>query len=64
VILAEMTKALKRGWAVEFPFGRLKRVKRHFSQWWDMIDDYPANRAPYTVEWELDEEGDKQLNGE
>jgi ribosomal protein L13E len=63
MIIAEMKKALKRGREVEFPFGKLKRVKRHFSKWWDSIDDHPANKEPYSVEHELDEEGERQLNG-
>ena len=63
LIFAEMVKALKRGRAVEFPFGRLKRVQRHFSKWWDAVGDTPANRNPYTVEHELDEAGDRLLNG-
>ena len=46
VILERMIRALKRGWEVEFPFGKLRRVKRHFSDWWDAIDDWPANRDP------------------
>jgi hypothetical protein len=53
-ILLEMKKALKRGWKVEFPFGKLKRVKRYFGARWEAVDDWPANRQPYTVEWELD----------
>lgn len=63
VILERMIAALKRGWEVEFPFGKLVRVKRHFSQYWDYADDWPANRSPYRVEWELDEASDQQLNG-
>ena len=62
-IFAEMKKALRRGYAVEFPLGKLKRVRRHFSKEWDCIDDWPANRQPYTVEWELDEAGERLLNG-
>lgn len=62
-ILAEMAKTLKCGGVVPFPFGRLKRVKRHFSKYWDYVDDYPAHRSPYTVEHEVDEEGDALLNG-
>jgi hypothetical protein len=58
-----MKKALRRGRDVQFPFGTLKRVKRHFSEWWDFIEDHPANKDPYTVEHELDEEGERQLNG-
>ena len=63
VILGRMIHALRRGWEVEFPFGKLTRVKRHFSQWWDAVDDTPANRHLYTVEYELDELGDQELNG-
>jgi hypothetical protein len=61
-IFAEMKKALRRGRDVQFPFGTLKRVKRHFNEWWDFIEDHPANKDPYTVEHELDEEGERQLN--
>jgi hypothetical protein len=59
-IFAEMGKALKRGREVAFPFGRLKRVKK-LSKEWLRVDDEPM--SPYTAEWELDEEGDRQLNG-
>lgn len=62
-IFAEMKKALRHGRDVQFPFGKLKRVKRHLNEWWDSIDDHPANKDPYTVEHELDEEGEQQLNG-
>lgn len=62
-IFAAMAKTLKRGGVVPFPFGNLKRVKRHFHRWWDHVGDTPANRSPYTVEHELDEEGDRLLNG-
>ena len=63
VILERMIHALRRGLEVEFPFGKLKRVKEHFSQWWDAVDDTPANRHLYTVEYELDELGDQELHG-
>ena len=63
-IFAEMKKALRRGRDVQFPFGTLKRVKRHFSEWWNFIEDHPANKDPYTVEHDLDEEGERQLNGQ
>jgi hypothetical protein len=63
VILERMIRALKRGGEVEFPFGKLKRVKRHFSKLWDAVGDTPANRNPYTVEHQLDEAGDQELNG-
>jgi hypothetical protein len=62
VILERMIRALKRGWEVEFPFGKLRRVKRHFSDWWDAIDDWPANRDPHTIVHELDEAGDRELH--
>ena len=62
-IFREMAAALSRGRSVEFPFGKLKRVKRRFNKYWEAIDDHPANRAPYTVEWQLDEAGDQLLNG-
>jgi hypothetical protein len=58
--LHEMAAALKRGREVEFPFGPLKRVK-HASRRWQMIDDDPMQ--PYSVEHELDGEGDQLLNG-
>ena len=61
VILERMIRALKRGWEVEFPFGKLKRVKRHFSKLWDAIGDWPANRDPHTIVHELDEAGDREL---
>jgi hypothetical protein len=57
-----MIHALKRGWEVEFPFGKLKRVKRHFSKLWDAIDDWPADRDPYTIVHELDEAGARALH--
>ena len=63
VILERMVYALRRGWEVEFPFGKLKRVRRHFGKEWDHIDDWPADRQPYTVAWELDEAGERLLNG-
>jgi hypothetical protein len=34
-----MEKALRRGREVEFPLGRLKRVRRHFNKEWDYVDD-------------------------
>jgi hypothetical protein len=45
-----MDNALSRSCAVEFPFGRLMRVKRHFSKWWDTVEYYPANRQPHALE--------------
>ena len=63
-ILKEMKKTLRRGGAVEFPLGKLVRVRRHFSKEWDRVDDWPADRQRYTVAWELDEAGDRLLNPE
>ena len=62
VILERMIRALKRGWEVEFPLGKLKRVKRHFIKLWHAIDDWPANRDPYTIVHELDLAGDRELH--
>ena len=62
VILERMIHALRRGWEVEFPLGKLKRVKRHFSKIWDAIDDWPANRDPHTIVHELDLAGDRELH--
>jgi hypothetical protein len=63
-ILERMIYRLRRGQSVKFPFGTLKRARRHFSEWWDAMDDWPANRDGYTVEWELDGEGRRLLEGE
>jgi len=60
-VFGEMKKALARGKEVEFPCGRLRRVRRHFSDYWDSVDDWPANRQGYTVEWELNEAGARLL---
>ena len=62
-IFGEMSAALARGEQVEFPYGKLTRVRKHFGRWWDAVDDWPANREPYTVEWELSPEGWEQLCG-
>ena len=61
LIFAEMSKALQRGREVEFPFGRLKRVKR-VSRRWELAGDEPM--TPYTVEHELDATGYRLLPGE
>jgi hypothetical protein len=58
-----MGTALQKGEDVVFPFGKLRRVKRHFNKYWDSVDDSPANQNLYTVEHELDEAGSKLLNG-
>jgi hypothetical protein len=62
VILSRMVHALKCGWEEEFPFGKLKRVKRHFGKFWDAIDDWPATRDPYTIVHEVDEDRDRELH--
>jgi hypothetical protein len=62
IILERMIRALKRGWEVEFPFGNLKRVNRRFGKLWRAIDDWPANRDPYTIVHELDLAGDRELH--
>ncbi len=63
VIVERMTTALHRGEAVEFPFGKLIWVRKSFGRWWDSVDDWPANRQGYTVQWELSPEGQEQLIG-
>lgn len=59
-IFEEMIEALRRGRDVEYPFGRLKRVKR-LSERWLSIGDEPM--SPYTVEHELGEEGNERPRG-
>ena len=51
------------GEEVEFAYGKLVRVRKSFGRWWDVVDDWPANRQPYTVEWELSPEGRELLLG-
>ena len=63
VILERMIDGLRRGEEVEFVYGTLVRVRNSFGQWWDVVDDWPANRQPYTVEWELSPEGRELLFG-
>jgi hypothetical protein len=62
IILERMIHALRRGWEVKFPLGKLKLVKRHFSKLWDAIDDWPANRDPYMIVHELDEAAARELH--
>ena len=62
LILERMIYALRHGWEVEFPLGKLKRVKRHFRKLWDAIDDWPASRDPHTIVHELDAAGDRELH--
>lgn len=61
VILECMIKALRCGEGVVFPFRRLIRERRHFNKYWDMVDDWPADRQEYTVEWELNLAGIRRL---
>jgi hypothetical protein len=61
-ILDRMIYHLRRGHRVEFPYGTLKRVRRYFGQRWAIDNDWPANRDPYTIEWELNEAGTRKLN--
>jgi hypothetical protein len=63
-VLTEMSGALQRDEEVEFPFGKLQRVKRDFGQRWELIGDWPADRDPYTVEHRLDQAGGRLLAGE
>ena len=49
---------------MEFPFGKLRRVKKRFGKQWDDHDDWPAHRQPHTVELELDEEATERCEGE
>jgi len=62
-LFAAMSAALGRGEAVEFPFGKLVRVRKSFGRWWDSAHDWPANREPFTVEWELSPKGREELMG-
>jgi hypothetical protein len=62
-IMDVMIMALRCGKDVEFPFGRLSRVRKQFGARWDHHDDWPAHRDPYTVKWIPSWEGLKQLLG-
>lgn len=59
-IFAEMSKALARDEAVEFPFGWLEREKK-ISRHWELIGDEPMK--PYTVSHYTDQEGVALLGG-
>lgn len=63
LILERMIHGLRRGEEVEFPFGKLVRVRKSFGPWWDAADDWPAHRQPYRVEWELSPAGRERLIG-
>jgi len=60
-VFKEMRQALARNEEVEFPFGRLVRVKQ-VNRRWELAGDEPVNA--YTVEHELDAAGYKLLPGE
>jgi hypothetical protein len=62
-ILEAVTKKLLDGKTVKFPFGSLRRTRRHFSKEWDAVDDWPAHRDGYTVEYEIDPAGYRELDG-
>lgn len=61
--MERMIHAVRRGEPVEFPYGKLVRVRKSFGEWWDSNDDWPAHRRPYRVEWELSPEGREQFFG-
>ena len=62
-VFGEMKKALARGKEVEFPFGKLKRVRYDSIRYLELIEDWSASHEGYTVIHELDEVGDRLLNG-
>ena len=62
-IFAEMSKALSRGRAVEFPMGTLVRMKKEYGQMWEMHGDIPAGRQEYTGAWHLNEAGTERVWG-
>lgn len=62
LIFHEMSKALKRGKRVEFPFGYLERVYTE-KYWQSRLPMGERPGQPYTVVHELDAVGDRLLNG-
>jgi hypothetical protein len=62
-VFGEMKKALKRGKEVEFPFGKLKRVRYDSIRYLELIEDWSASHEGYTVIHESDEVGEHLLNG-
>lgn len=60
LLLKEMKRALARDEEVEFPGGKLRRVK-NVSRHWELLDDEPMQ--PWTVDWELSPGGREQLIG-
>ncbi len=64
-VIDAMTEALKRGEEVEFPFGTLRRVghQHRKKRGWFLERIMTIYKRPYTVKHELDEMGDKLLNG-
>jgi hypothetical protein len=61
IILERMAHHLRLGHTVEFPYGCLKKVERHFSKMWDARSDCPADRDPYMIDWEVNQEGEREL---
>jgi len=63
-VFKEMAKALKRGESVEFPLGTLRRVRhqRPKRRGWFLNKITTIYKRPYTVKYELDEEGSNMLN--
>jgi nucleoid DNA-binding protein len=64
IVFDEMAQALKRGETVEFPLGTLRRVRhqRKKMRGWFLGKIRTIYKRPYTVKYELDEEGYKLLN--
>ncbi len=56
------SKGLNRGKKVEFPFGYLEKVYTE-KYWQSMLPMGERPRQPYTVVHELDEAGNRLLNG-
>jgi hypothetical protein len=61
LVFRQMSQALKRGKEVEFPFGKLKRVRYDSARYLDLAEDWSGCRQVYTVIHELDEAGARLL---
>lgn len=61
-VFQEMSKALRRGKRVEFPFDYLEKVHTE-NYWQSRLPMGERPRQPYTVVHELDTTGDRLLNG-
>lgn len=57
LVFSEVSQALKRGEEVEFPFGRLRRVRSRL-----VNKNWVRDRRGYTVDLELDEAGERLLS--